>query len=183
MGAHTGTREFHSFFYNQSVGRYGGDEDAILSLSLPALKIGSPPTALHTHVVETVGDHLKTINYTMAVGAVTSKILFNLLSENGLHETALRAATTTEEPSIGHWWKQWNATTCYEAFPGANNATNSHGSLNHIFLSGASGTGCGSTWWGSRRPLLGSPRLASTLASTTASGPDLWEGNFCRQKE
>ena len=86
-----------------------------------------------------VGDHLKMINYTMAVGAVTSKILFNLLSENGLHETALRAAINTEEPSIGHWWKKWNATTCYEAFPGANDATNSHGSLNHIFLCGGIG--------------------------------------------
>ena len=34
-------------------------------------------------VVKTVGDDLKAINYTLAVGAVTSKILFNMLSENG----------------------------------------------------------------------------------------------------
>ena len=53
--AHTGTQAFHSFFYNRTVGRYGGDANAVLSLSLPALKIGSPPTALHPHVVETVG--------------------------------------------------------------------------------------------------------------------------------
>ena len=73
---------------------------------------------------------------TLAIGAVTSKILFNLLSENGLHEAALRTAVNTEEPSIGHWWKKWNATTCYEAFPNSNSDTNAHGTLNHIFLCG-----------------------------------------------
>ena len=38
-------------------------------------------------------------NYTPNVGAVTSKILLNVLSDHGLHETALRVATTTDEPS------------------------------------------------------------------------------------
>ena len=52
--AETGTGEFHKYFYNSSVGRYGGDEGAIQSLSLPALKIGSPPPALLPHIVETV---------------------------------------------------------------------------------------------------------------------------------
>ena len=117
------TEEFHSFFFNASVGRYGGDTGAIQSLSLPALKIGSPPASIYPRVVQTVGDDLAKINYTMAVGAVTSKIVFNTLSENGLHEQALRTAINTEEPSIGHWWKKWNATTCYEAFPNTNNAT------------------------------------------------------------
>lgn len=90
-------------------------------------------------IMTQVGDNMKAINYTLAVGAVTSKILFNVLSENGLHETALRTAINTEEPSIGHWWKKWNATTCYEAFPNTNNASNPRGSLNHIFLCGGIG--------------------------------------------
>ena len=33
----------------------------------------------------------------MAVGTITSKILFNTLSGNGLHETALRAAINMEQ--------------------------------------------------------------------------------------
>jgi hypothetical protein len=53
-----------------------------------------------------------------------------MLSENGLHESAVRAAINTEEPSIGHWWKQWNATTCYEAFP--NSPVKTGGTLNHV---------------------------------------------------
>eukprot|EP01046_Picozoa_sp_COSAG06_P011309 COSAG06_NODE_642_length_13482_cov_21.927296_7_plen_243_part_00 len=77
------TAEFHSYFFNSSVGRYGGDIGAIQSLSLPALKIDSPPASLYPNVVSTVKDDLVAINYTLAVGAVTSKILFNVLSENG----------------------------------------------------------------------------------------------------
>ena len=107
--ASKGTEEFHSFFYNSSAGRYGGDVGAIQSLSLPALKIGSPPPSVYPHIVNLVRDDLAAINYTMAVGAVTSKIIFNVLSENGMHESALRTAVSTEEPSIGHWWKKWNA--------------------------------------------------------------------------
>ena len=52
--AEKGTAEFHAFFYNASVGRYGGDKGAIQSLSLPALKIGSPPASVYPAVVKTV---------------------------------------------------------------------------------------------------------------------------------
>ena len=77
--AELATKEFHSYFYNNSVGRYGDDFGATLSLSLPALKIGSPPDVpTLDQVVKTVGDDLTAINYTLAVGAVTSKILFNM---------------------------------------------------------------------------------------------------------
>ena len=120
--ASQGTEEFHSFFYNSSVGRYGGDVGAIQSLSLPALQIGSAPPSIYPHIVNTVRDDLVALNYTMAVGAVTSKIVFNVLTENGMHESALRMAIGTEEPSIGHWWKKWNATTCFETFPSSNSA-------------------------------------------------------------
>ena len=137
--ASKGTKEFHTYFFNATVGRYGGDIGATQSLSLPALKIGSPPASVYPNVVKTVGDDLKSINYTLAVGAVTSKVLFNMLSENGLHESALRTAINTEEPSIGHWWKKWNATTCYEAFPNTNSPSNPSGTLNHIFLCGGIG--------------------------------------------
>ena len=62
------------------------------------------------------------------------------MSEHGLHESALRAAISTDEPSIGHWWKAFNATTCYEAFPGGPDVSNDmHGTLNHIFLCGGIG--------------------------------------------
>ena len=109
-------------------------------------------------IVKTLADDFSTLtNFTPRVGAVTrfarkstnlccshgcdltkcvplscSKIILNVLSENGHHRTALRAATTTQAPSWGWWWTQ-NATTCWEAFPGGG------GTRNHIFLCGGYG--------------------------------------------
>ena len=95
---------------------YGGDEGAIQTLTTPALAIGSAPASLTSTVIQTLANDLRqTTKYTLRVGAVTSKILLNVLSENGLHETALRTATNTDEDSWGYWWKN-NATTCYEAW-------------------------------------------------------------------
>jgi hypothetical protein len=77
-------------------------------------------------VIKTLEDDFATLtNFTARVGAVTSKIILNVLSENGLHRTALRAATATTMPSWGWWWTQ-NASTCWEAFPGGG------GTRNHV---------------------------------------------------
>jgi alpha-L-rhamnosidase len=179
------TAEFHSFFFNKSVERYGGDIGAVQSLSLPALEIGAPPTPkIRATVVQTLHDDLaQRSNYTLRVGAVTSKILLNVLSENGLHETALRTATSTEEPSWGHWWKAYNATTCYEAFPNnpfpsKQNEPAGIGTLNHIFLCG----GLGHWMW---KNLAGIAPVAPGFAEVTVMprihdtvGPRAVRGEF-----
>lgn len=135
--AEEGTTAFHNRFYNIAVGRYGGDINAVQSLSIPALEIGSPPPAVFSKVRDSLNDDLvHRTNYTLRIGAVTSKLLLNVLSENGLHETALRAATGTARPSWGYWWSQ-NMTTCAEAW--TNNFEFQHGTLNHIFLCGGIG--------------------------------------------
>eukprot|EP01047_Picozoa_sp_COSAG01_P034302 COSAG01_NODE_2570_length_7441_cov_2.829202_4_plen_355_part_00 len=109
---------FHAAFYEGKTGTYGNDFGAVQSLTLPALQIHSPPTSLLPHVVQTLQDDLATrTDYHLAVGAVTSKILLNVLSDNGLHSSAMRVATQTTEPSWGYWWSQ-NSTTCWETFPG-----------------------------------------------------------------
>ena len=71
--------------------------------------------------------------YTANVGAVTSKIILNVLSENGLHESALRVATQTAAPSWGYWWTQ-GATTCWEAWPGGASPVGppGDGTKNHV---------------------------------------------------
>lgn len=130
-------QSFHSVFYNTATGTYGNDFGAVQSLTLPALDIGSPPAELRPHVVQTLQDDLATrTQYHLAVGAVTSKILLNVLSDNGLHKSAMRVATQTTEPSWGYWWTQ-NSTTCWEAFPGGSDTRN------HIFLCG----GVGEWFW------------------------------------
>ena len=103
------------------------------SLTVPALVIDSPPAALKPQIVKGLAYDVEQVaGYTLRVGAVTSKSLLNVLSNNGHHVAALRLATTTAEPSWGHWWSQ-NATTCWERWPWGQKP---FGSRNHIFMCG-----------------------------------------------
>ena len=100
------------------MGAYGGDAGAVQSLTIPALVIGSAPTAdiQSKLVAELDADVAKPgvgqPGYTLRVGAVTSKVILDVLSSNGKHDTALKLATQTAEPSWGFWWAN-NATTCW----------------------------------------------------------------------
>lgn len=181
--ADAATAEFHLLFFNTTARQYGGDLGAVQSLSLPALEIDSPPTpALREEVLQALEyDLAHRTNFTLRVGAVTAKILLNILSDNGLHETALRTAMGTQEPSWGHWWKAWNATTCYEAFPNnpfpsQQNEPHGIGTLNHIFLCG----GIGHWMWKSLAGIIPAmpgfvnttvmPRIHATLGPRGVSG-------------
>eukprot|EP00035_Acanthoeca_spectabilis_P001493 m.80571 g.80571 ORF g.80571 m.80571 type:complete len:886 (-) comp10914_c0_seq1:148-2805(-) len=131
--AATATSSFHGVFYNPQFGAYGGDAGAMQSLTVPALVINSPPAALKSQIVNDLAHNVADVaNYTLEVGAVTSKSLLNVLSDNYNHVAALRLATTTAEPSWGNWWSR-NATTCWETWHWD---TTPLGSLNHIFLCG-----------------------------------------------
>lgn len=118
------------------------------SLTLPALVLGSAPTTvIAKELVQTLDADVANpgvgqASYTLRVGAVTSKVLLDVLSSNGKHDSALRMATQTAEPSWGFWWSQ-NATTCWENWPGSNGYPDpnwkpgeSTGTRNHIFLCG-----------------------------------------------
>eukprot|EP00038_Savillea_parva_P031128 m.83033 g.83033 ORF g.83033 m.83033 type:complete len:249 (+) comp9514_c0_seq2:53-799(+) len=132
------TQVFHSTFYNPSFHAYGGDDGAVQSLTIPALVIDSAPPDLTKTLLTDLQTDLANPGqgqppYTLRVGAVTSKALLDVLSSNGLHDSALRMATQTAEPSWGWWWTQ-NATTCWEAWPGGMIPGDSGGTHNHIFL-------------------------------------------------
>ena len=131
--ARAAAASFHTAFWDTKLRAYGGDLGATQSLTTPALAINSAPAALQGTVAATLDDDLRTTTgYRPFVGAVTSKILLNVLSDNGLHETAIRTATSTAEPSWGFWWTQ-NSSTCWESWPLG------HGTRNHIFLCGGAG--------------------------------------------
>ena len=107
---------FHATFYNTELNAYGGDIGAAQSLTTPALQINAMPAALKQPVVDYLAHDLAEVtDFQPFVGAVTSKILLNVLSDNNLHETALKTATTTTQPSWGYWWTQ-NSTTCWESW-------------------------------------------------------------------
>ena len=135
--ADAGATAFHQQYYNPQLGAYGGDGGAVQTLTLPALAIGAAPAAVQPAVVAALASDVAARGYKLSVGAVTSKILLNLLSENGQHETALRVATGTDEPSWGYWLTQ-NATTCWESWPKVStvDVPKNGQSFNHIFLCG-----------------------------------------------
>merc|ERR1719265_2756950 len=128
--------------------QYGGDSGAVQSLNIPALYIGSAPTAaIADKLLEALDEDVANPgggqqSYTLRVGAVTSKIILDVLSSNGKHDSALKLATQTAEPSWGFWWAN-NATTCWENWPGNSgypdpdwHPPESEGTRNHIFLCG-----------------------------------------------
>lgn len=142
------TVAFHKTFYNPAMKQYGGDEGALQSLNLPALFLRSAPTpTISTDILQLLDDNIANPGqgqapFTMRVGAVTSKFILDVLSTNGKHDTALKLATQTSEPSWGFWWKQ-GATTCWEDWPGNGGWPDpgwkpgeADGTRNHIFLCG-----------------------------------------------
>eukprot|EP01050_Picozoa_sp_SAG11_P023751 SAG11_NODE_4870_length_1739_cov_2.784146_3_plen_126_part_00 len=77
------TTSFHTEFYNASARLYGDDAGAVQSLTLPALDIGSAPAGVRAGVVQSLEHDLaQRTDYHLRVGAVTGKILLNVLSEN-----------------------------------------------------------------------------------------------------
>ena len=143
------TSAFHGAFWSDELGAYGGDQGAVQSMAVPALLIGSAPTDnITTKVVAALDANVAAPGvgqppYTLRVGAVTSKVLLDVLSSHGKHDSALRLAMQTAEPSWGYWWAN-NATTCWENWPGNSGFPvptgwvhgDSAGTRNHIFLCG-----------------------------------------------
>ena len=124
------TSGFHSLFWNTTSRSYGSDLAGQQMLTIPALAIGAMPTAsVQTRVVELLkADLYNRSGHHLQIGSVTSKSFLSMLSEYGLHTSALRVATQRTEPSWGYWLGQ-GATTCWEKWPGDT-------SRNHIFLCG-----------------------------------------------
>ena len=125
---------FHGTFWNQRLNAYGGDSGAAQTLNIPGLDLG---VAFSHGVAAQVLQHLQhdlenQTNYHLRVGAVVSKMLLRTLSEHGMHTSALKVASQEDEPSWGYWLSQ-NASSCWEAWPGATDGSTSR---NHIFLCG-----------------------------------------------
>jgi len=130
---------FNSKFWNETLRSWGKDPlelQTLNSLSLGA-GLGSPEErkAAVSALVEDVTsrqDHL-------TVGSAGQKWLLRSLSQEGEHDTALKLALQTTEPSWGYWIEN-GATTCWENWSGV--ADPSHPPTpthNHIFLCGGIG--------------------------------------------
>ena len=123
--------DFHKRYYDPDLKVYGTNQSwsSFQTLNVPPLVLGSTPAPLIPGLISAFENDLANrTNFHVGVGAVTSKYLLNVLSDNGLHEHALKVATQDSAPSWGYW-KALGATTCWETW----GTGDSH---NHIFLCG-----------------------------------------------
>ena len=100
------TTGFHANHWNEALASYGGDEGVVQTLNVPALALGSPPSPTeHSQVAAAIRHDLEArTDYHLSTGAVTSNWLLDVLSDNGMHDAALRVASQTTFPSWG-WCK------------------------------------------------------------------------------
>ncbi len=115
-------KAFQQKYYNKEKGTYGPNGGNIF-----ALKMGVPEdqkdrvlAALKADILSN-GGHLDT-------GIFGTQFLFEVLSENGLHEIAYEAMNKRTEPGYG-WWIEQGATTTWEQWDG-------EGSRNHPMFGG-----------------------------------------------
>jgi alpha-L-rhamnosidase len=117
------TREaFWKRFYDEEEGTYGpfGGDVFALRMGVPDAQRPRVVEALRRRI-ESNGGHLDT-------GIFGTQFLFEVLSENGMHELAFDAMNKKTFPSYG-WWIEQGATTTWEHWSG-------RGSRNHPMFGG-----------------------------------------------
>jgi alpha-L-rhamnosidase len=113
---------FQNKYYEKEKGTYGpnGGNVFALRMGVPADQQSKVVAALKADIVAN-GGHLDT-------GIFGTQFLFEVLSENGLHELAYEVMNKKTEPSYG-WWIEQGATTTWEQW-------NGDGSRNHPMFGG-----------------------------------------------
>ena len=103
---------FHKVFYdpvNRTYGDYGSN--------VFALKMGVPDE-VKADVVETFGKEIvEKYNCHLNTGICGTRYLFEVLSENGMHDVAYKVMTQKDFPSFG-WWLEQGATVTWENWNG-----------------------------------------------------------------
>ncbi len=118
---------FHKKFYNKEKGTYGE-----YGCNVFALKMGVPAEEKE-RVVDALQKEIAAKDNHLTTGIFGTRFLFEILSENGLHELACTILNKRDYPSFGYWIEQ-GATTTWEQWDGQN-------SRNHPMFGG------GLTWF------------------------------------
>lgn len=113
---------FINNYYRADEGGFGGGGSNVF-----ALKMGMPDS-IHPKVVRAMQRNLLNRNGNLNTGILGSKYLFEVLSDNGLHDMAYIALTKRTYPSFGYWLSL-GATTTWERWDGT-------GSRNHYMFGG-----------------------------------------------
>jgi len=106
-------RAFQNKYYDNEKGTYGpyGGNVFALKMGVPDEHKARVVASLKTNINEN-DDHLDTSIF-------GTQLLFEVLSENGLHELAYKVMNQHTQPSYG-WWIEQGATTTWEQWNGRN---------------------------------------------------------------
>ncbi len=115
-------KAFYSRFYDEEKGTYGPYGGNVF-----ALKMGVPEEQ-KDRVVAALRSDLKANDDHLDTGIFGTQFLFEVLSENGLHELAYKIMNQRTMPGYG-WWIEQGATTTWEQWNGS-------GSRNHPMFGG-----------------------------------------------
>jgi alpha-L-rhamnosidase len=98
-------KAFHKRFYDEEQGSYGngGGNVFALRMGVPENQYVKVTTALRANMAANDG-HLDT-------GIFGTQFLFEVLSENGMHDLAYQALNKRTEPGYGHWLELGSTTT------------------------------------------------------------------------
>jgi alpha-L-rhamnosidase len=118
---------FQLRFYDQEKGNYGNHGANVFALDMGV------PDSERSKVVAALKQILKENEGHLHTGIYGSRLLFEVLSDNGLHQMAYEALNKTTEPGFGYWLAD-GATTTREFW-------NNEGSHNHPMFGG------GLTWF------------------------------------
>ena len=102
---------------------------AMTAMALP-LYLNATPPALVPLALDALRSQFAASGGHAMGGIVGTKYIQLVLSEYGLHDLAMAAATKTTEPSVGYWVVAQGATTLWEMWPSSR--ASSIGSKNHI---------------------------------------------------
>lgn len=122
MVADTTRSAFIKKYYKADIESFGGGGSNVF-----ALKMGMPDS-IYPKVVRAMQRNLLNRNGNLNTGILGTKYLFEVLSDNGLHDMAYIALTKRTFPSFGYWLSL-GATTTWERWDGT-------GSRNHYMFGG-----------------------------------------------
>lgn len=120
-------KAFHRRFYQRDKGTYGNSGANVFALDLGV------PAEEKVRVVSALWQNIEANDGNLHTGIFGTQLLFEVLSENGMHEIAYEALNKKTEPGFGAWLAD-GATTTREFW-------NNEGSHNHPMFGG------GLTWF------------------------------------
>ena len=117
----TARRLYDQEFWNETLGTWATQQTEVQTMTAVSLAAGVGSSERRATALASLLKDIEAREDHMAVGYQGARWLLPTLSASGEHDTALRLALQTSEPSFGDWIAK-GATTCWENWSGIGDA-------------------------------------------------------------